>query len=162
MQSAPVSSRRAGLSLVASLGVISTTGLNLGPKTAEPATAASIAFSLSDEQLRAMILGRWQTQSHGTRIVNNRADGSASMDLTFDFIASLLYGDKMQLEMRWGVENGLLRYTIESGSPRQAVDRMTATYGAQATYRFKSIGTKRMHLVRVIDPDESYIWTRIE
>jgi len=164
MNSAPVSPRRAGLSLIASLGVISTTGLNLGPKSprqAEPA-AASVSSTYSDEQLSAMILGRWRTQSHGTRIVHNHADGTASMDLTFDFVASLLYGNTMKLQMRWDVENGRLRYTIESGTPKAAVDRMTSTYGIQATYYFKSIGEKRMHLVRVSDPDESYIWTRVD
>ncbi len=165
MRPAPVSSRRAGLSLVASLGVISTTGLSLGPESPEPAesaTALSASVTLPDEQLRAMILGRWRTESHGVRIVDNQADGTASMDLAFDFVASLLYGDKMKLQMRWGVEKGLLRYTIQSGSPKPAVDRMTSTYGSQATYYFKSIGAKRMHLVRVSDPDESYIWTRVE
>src|SRR5688500_15861143 len=109
MNSAPVSSRRAGLSLIASLGVISTTGLSLGPKStgpADPVTVPSVSSALSDEQLRAMILGRWRTQSHGTRIVHNHADGTASMDLKFDFVASLLYGDKMKLQMQWGVENG--------------------------------------------------------
>jgi hypothetical protein len=165
MDSEPVSTRRAGLSLVASLGVISTTGLNLGPKSPGPsvrATARSVSSSPSDEQLRTMILGRWRTESYGTRIVDNLADGTASMDLTFDFVASLWYGEKMKLDMRWSVVNGLLVYTIQSGEPQPAVKRMTSTYGSQATYYFKSIGEKRMHLVRVNDPDESYIWTRVE
>src|SRR5215218_9040407 len=118
MESATVSSRRAGLSLVASLGVISTAGLTLGPKSprpAEPAIAPSLSSMLPDEELRAMILGRWRTESHGTRVVDNHADGTASMDLTFDFFASLLYGEKMKLQMRWSVENGRLVYTIQSG-----------------------------------------------
>ena len=165
MRSGPVSSRRAGLSLVASLGVLSTTGFTLGPKppaSSEPVKAPSVSSTLSNEELRAMVLGRWRTESHGTRIVDNRADGTASMDVTFDFIASLVYGEKMKLELNWSVDEGRLRYTIQSGTPQSSFNRMTSNYGSQATYHFKSIGTKRMHLVRVNDPDESYIWTRVE
>lgn len=165
MNSAPVTSRRAGLSLVASLGVISTTGLSLGTKATEPvpqATTPGVASTLSDEELSAMILGRWQTESHGTRIIHNHADSTASMDVTFDFVASLLYGSKMKLQLSWSIEKGRLRYTIESGTPKASVDSMTSTYGTQATYDFKSISAKQMHLVRVSDPDESYIWTRVE
>jgi hypothetical protein len=165
MQARPVTSRRAGLSLVASLGVISTTGLSLGPElaeTSESMTAAAPSLNVADEELREMILGRWRTESHGARIVHNRPDGRASMDLTFDFVASLWYGDKMKLELSWAVEKGLLRYTIESGIPQPTVDRMTSTYGKEAIYHFKSIGEKRMHLVRVSDPNESYIWIRVD
>src|SRR5690349_9940224 len=125
MDSAAVSTRRARFSLVASLGVISTAGLNLGPRltprsapltTSDPSPGPSqpANVSPSDRQLREMIVGRWRTESHGTRVVTNRPDGTASMDVTFDFIASLVYGEKMKLELRWGVEKGVLTYTIQS------------------------------------------------
>ena len=124
--------------------------------------AASISIKVPDDQLRAMVLGRWRSEFHGTRIVDNRADGTASMDLAFDFVASLWFGDKMKLDLTWAVENGRLSYKIESGTPKPNVDRMTSTYGKEAIYYFQSIGEKRMHLVNVSDPDESYIWIRVD
>lgn len=166
MQSPP---RRAGFCLLASLGVLSTVGLSLGSNEqgrvkasggSKQATGASAG--LTDAELRAMILGRWRTETNGTRVVDNRADGTASMDVTFDFVASFLYGDKMQLELTWQVQQGLLVYTIQSGSPKSTVSRIVSTYGSQATYRFQSIGERRMHLVRLIDPSESYVWTRVD
>ena len=108
-----------------------------------------------------MILGRWRTVSNGTRVIENRTDGTASMDVTFDFVASLLYGDRMHIELRWSVANGLLVYTMQSGAPKSPFDRIVATYGSQATYRFHSIAPERMHLVRLNDSSESYVWTRI-
>jgi hypothetical protein len=84
------------------------------------------------------------------------------MDVTFDFIASLVYGEKMKLELRWGVEKGVLTYTIQSGEPRAAAERMTSTYGSQAAYDFRSISDQQMHLVRTTDKDEGNVWTRVE
>ncbi len=108
-----------------------------------------------------MILGRWRTNSDGGRVVVNRPDGTASMDVTFDFVASLIYGQGMKLELTWTVNNGILGYTIQSGTPESTVKSITATYGAYASYHFQSISPDRMHLVRVIDPNESYVWTRV-
>jgi hypothetical protein len=164
MQPARESSRRATFSLMASLGVLSTTGLSLGTHQNVPGVpvAAREASRHSDEQLRALILGRWRTESNGTRVVDNRADGTASMDVRFDFVASLLYGDHMTLDLHWTVHNGVLVYTIQSGSPQATVDRIISAYGDQASYHFRSIGEKRMHLERVIDADEDYVWTRVD
>jgi hypothetical protein len=169
MHPAPVSSRRKGLSLVASLGVISTTGMNLGPTAMAPRATRVLSpestgatGALPDDQLRDMVLGRWRMEAHGTRVVDNRPDGTASMDVTFDFVASLLYGPKLALELRWSIENGALTYTIHSGAPQPSFDRMTATYGRQATYEIKSIDKTRMHLVRVDVPDQSHLWTRVD
>jgi len=157
--------RRAGFSLLASLGVVSAVGLSLGtnPPDSRPATPPVVQPPLhSDAKLRSMILGRWKTQSNGTRVVDNRDDGTASMDVTFDFVASLLYGDKMKLELKWFVKDGELVYTIQSGTPVESANSIISTYGSQATYRFGSINPDRMHLIRVIDPTETYTWTRVQ
>ncbi|QDT54921.1 hypothetical protein Pan44_29610 [Caulifigura coniformis] len=156
--------RRAGFSLLASLGVVSVVGLSLGtnPPDRAPAAVATAEKSLpTDADIRAMIPGRWKTESNGTRVVDNRADGTASMDVTFDFVASLLYGAKMKLELKWIVEDGKLVYTIQSGTPADSANSIIKTYGSQATYRIGSIEPDRMHLIRVIDPTETYTWTRV-
>ena len=157
--------RRDGFSLLASLAVVSITALSLGTvpaKRPEATAAATRPAGPTDAELHAMVVGRWQTVSNGTRVVENRPDGTASMDVTFDFVASLLYGEKIKLELRWGIKDGVLVHTIQTGEPKSTVDRIVATYGSQASYHFKSIGEKKMHLVRVIDPDEQYVWTRVD
>lgn len=167
--------RRAGFCLLASLGALSTATLSLGPdeaaeihrRTLFPESMSSGAppgapAGPTDDELRAMIVGRWQTISNGTRLIENRTDGTASMDLTFAFVASLLYGDKMHIELRWTVEEGLLVYTMQSGTPKSNFDRIVSDFGSLATYRFLSISPERMHLVRQSDPSEDYVWTRVE
>ncbi|HVJ88006.1 MAG TPA: hypothetical protein VM452_20245 [Caulifigura sp.] len=174
MQPASPSPRSAGFSLLASLGVISTTGLSLGPNGQKPVRLQSAAQSPSDssatrspdgptdDELKALVLGRWRTESNGVRVVENRADGTASMDVTFDFVASLLYGDRLKIELTWTIREGLLLYTMESGVPKGPFDRIVANYGDFASYQFKTISPQRMHLVRAIDPTESYVWTRVD
>src|SRR4051812_3705590 len=108
--------RRAGFCLLASLGALSTASLSLSlDEAAEIERRATSRDSMSsgappagltDDELRAMIIGRWRTVSNGTRVVDNRADGTASMDLKFDFVASLLYGDRMHIELMWTLEDG--------------------------------------------------------
>lgn len=173
MQPASPSPRSAGLSLLASLGVISTAGLSLGPEARirpslqasaqSPAVAAvAVPGGLSDDELKSIVLGRWRTESNGVRVIENRADGTASMDVTFDFVASLLYGDRLKIELTWTIHEGLLRYTMESGVPKEPFDRIVANYGSFASYQFRTISPQRMHLVRAIDPTESYVWTRVD
>ncbi|HVJ67557.1 MAG TPA: hypothetical protein VM510_06205 [Caulifigura sp.] len=174
MQLTQLPPRRAGFCLLASLGALSTAGISLSPDEAaevELSGAANLSTGSArtsaappgptDDELRTMILGRWQTVSNGTRVVENRPDGTASMDLTFDFVASLLYGDRMQIELTWFISDGLLVYTMQSGKPKSPFDRIVSNYGSQATYRFHSIAADRMHLVRQRDATESYVWTRI-
>ena len=173
MKPAPVPARRAGFSLAASLGVISTAGLNLGPQlpevpqstvlTSPPSTSGGgESAGPTDQQLKQMILGRWRIESHGVRIIENREDGTASMDLTFDFLSSLLYGQKMTLELTWTVDGEALAYTIQSGQPKSNVDRLVADYGREATYNIRSISDRAMHLVRIPDKGGSDVWTRVD
>jgi hypothetical protein len=133
-------------------------------RTSEPSsqTTSTQPAAPSDAELYALVLGRWRTESGGGRVVDNRPDGTAVMDVTFDFIASLIYGQGMKLELQWGIERGVLTYTIQSGTPEKTVKDITAAYGAKASYSFKSIAPNRMHLVRIDDASESYVWTRVE
>lgn len=122
--------------------------------------AAKVAAA--DRALRNLVIGRWKGYFHGNRVVENRPDGTASMDLAFDFVASLLYGPKMSLEMTWEVKDGALCYELVSGLPEDKYKKLVDKEGDEAAYYFEEAGPKVMRLVRTIDPDEKYTWTRIE
>ncbi len=170
MRRASTPPRRAGFSLLAALVAIAAAGASLGPVRPRslrlPAPAADVASEPSDAdrdaELRLMILGRWSTQaSGGTRVIGNRADGTASLEVTFDFFAGLLYGEKVQFDLQWSLERGELTYTMQGGRPAAAAARVMADHGRQATYAFRSIAPNRMHLTRIDEPAGDNIWTRI-
>jgi hypothetical protein len=117
---------------------------------------------ISDDELKAKLLGRWKLIDHGERIIENRADGTATMDLHFDFVASLLYGREVRLKLKWVVEDGILKYDILDGFPAEKKDRLIQDHGARASYVVDAASEREMKLTRTVDPDEKYLWTRID
>lgn len=127
-----------------------------------PAASSTSGEPDPDAELRAKILGRWTMTKHGERIIVNRPDGTASMSLTFDWVASLLYGSEMALELTWALRDERLSYTIVSGVPQENYKKLVKDYGDTATYDFEVIEDRRMHLRETSGDKDLYEWTRLD
>lgn len=134
----------------------------LVPSGQSPLPAVSTSLDMSDEELRMAILGRWKRIEHGTHIIENRSDGTASMDMQFDLLAGFLYGDRMRLEMTWTVTNGLLSYSVVSGHPKKSSDKLLGDYGKIWRYEFEAVNPDSLHLVLLRKVKEKIDWTRLE
>lgn len=44
------------------------------------------------------VLGTWVLDGAIRRVIENRADGTATIDVTFDFVTALRYGSELQLD----------------------------------------------------------------
>ena len=47
------------------------------------------------------VLGTWVLDGTIRRVIENRADGTATIDVTFDFVTALRYGSELQLDLEW-------------------------------------------------------------
>lgn len=116
---------------------------------------------LTDDELRQKLLGTWRLNDYGTRVVTNRPDGTASMDVTIGFPWSLAYGGALDLELTWTVEDGVLTHTIVSGTPEKDVDRLIRDFGAGRSSRILSITSEVLDLEELTKSRDRYRWEAV-
>jgi hypothetical protein len=129
---------------------------------ADQAAPIDPALAAEDLKLRKLLVGRWKAAYHGVLIVENRDDGTASMQMQFDFLASFFYGKTLDLKLTWYVENRILTYLIQSGSPEESWKPFRNDFGDKVTYNFREVGENKVQLTRVIAPDERVDWFRTD
>jgi len=131
------------------------------PSEAAVAPEAPSPDKLTDEELRQKLLGTWRLNDYGTRVVTNRPDGTASMDVTISFPFSLAYGGALDLELTWTVEEGVLTHTITSGTPEKDVDRLIRDFGAGRSSRILSITSEVLDLEELTKSRDRYRWEAV-
>jgi hypothetical protein len=126
-------------------------------QTPDPALA-----KLSDADRTRMLLGTWTSTFHGRQQIENRADGTAALQIDFDFLPSLLYGSRMDLELVWKIERGVLTNTIQSGQPKANVDRLISDFGDGCRYRMLELTADHLRLQEIDDPAAFHTWKRVK
>jgi hypothetical protein len=124
----------------------------------EPSSAVR---ALSDEELGARLLGKWRTNLYGEQTIHNEEDGAASLHARLDFLSSLIYGNEMQMDLRWSVRNGVLTHVIVSGTPATSVNRLIQDQGDRRSYRILNLTDSELKLQDVDDPSKLRVWTRV-
>ncbi len=107
------------------------------------------------------IVGAWEfADSDASREIVNRADGTATINVTFSFVASFLYGSTLQLDLEWSLEDGVLTHTIIGGSPEAGKKALVRDYGEKTKYKILKLTDQEMHLMEFGDQAEDYLWKR--
>lgn len=114
----------------------------------------------TDLQTRQQLMGVWTHLANGQQWIENRPDGTARMFLQLDFLASLLYGGDIHLNLKWEVKNGVLTHQIISGTPSENVQKLVRDFGWTRTYRILETGDGYMKLESVGSVPEREDWTR--
>ncbi len=124
----------------------------------ESAESTEQPVTITTEQ----ILGTWALNApEANRVIENRADGTASIDVTFGFLASFLYGSEVHMELEWTLEDNVLTHTIISGTPEENKQKIIDDFGEKGYFKILSINENEMHLVDFDDPPEEYLWKRV-
>jgi hypothetical protein len=142
-------------------GAIATVGRAV--TNSEMATTTGLAPSFEtfpDERLRQQIVGTWRLVDQGERIVTNRPDGTATMVVRLTFLGSLLYGDRLDFELTWAVQDGVLTHAIVSGKPKANVDRLIRDFGSSMSSRILSLDERVLYLEETDGSGDRYRWTR--
>jgi hypothetical protein len=115
----------------------------------------------ADELMEQAFLGTWQLEDHGTRTIEVKADGTASMHIELDFFASLVYGEEMTMELTWSVKDGVLTYSVVSGLPVESVERVVSDFGRERSYRVLELGDELIQLQDTQFPKNTYDWVSV-
>lgn len=82
----------------------------------------------------SQLVGRWRDSFFGTRTLTLNADGTATMILDLDFAGRLLYGKRLEFDMKWSLENGVVSIDVLEGRPAAASKSATSTWGSRYEY----------------------------
>jgi len=112
------------------------------PAEVVPSTAQSSEVGQSQSELApkvqnvaaAQLLGRWRDSFLGTRTLTLNADGSAKMELDLDFAGRLLYGKRLEFDMKWSLKDGVVAVDIVEGRPAAASKSAISIWGDRYEY----------------------------
>ena len=124
-----------------------------------PATSGENTRKLGRTEVEAALVGRWVSSYHGRMLIDKRADHTAELIIDFNFLAGLVYGSRVVMQLEWQYDGDQLVHTIKSGKPAASVDRIIRRYGRQCVYRIDSLTSDRIQMHEVADPGEVHVWT---
>jgi hypothetical protein len=130
-----------------------------GPAITSP--PGDLAASQIDARHREMAVGTWEDFYHGKRTMTLRADGTAGMVIELTGIKAVLFTPRLELEMVWAVEDGLMKRRNVGGNPPEKVDFVNRTYGDRVAERIVEISEDRM-LLRDQSGSPEYTWRRVQ
>lgn len=126
------------------------------PPAPEPPPLASTALT----EVEAAFVGRWETDFHGRMRIEKRPDHTAELVIDFDFLASLLYGSRLTLQLEWKVEGNILTHNIVGGEPADARERLIRDYGRSCSYEILERSEDFVRLRETTEPMQEYLWRR--
>jgi hypothetical protein len=100
----------------------------------------------------AQLLGSWQDSFFGTRTLTLNADGTARMQLDFDLAASLLYGQQLDLDMKWRLEGAVVKADIITGDPADAATLVMRDWG---THHIFLLDRVEPEIIQMRDPEHT-------
>ena len=127
----------------------------------EIADEPSDALLTEDEKDRRTLVGVWTTKSHGTQVCTLNNDGTGDVKAQLDWMAALLYGNKLDMNIEWRVEDGHLVQTLLDGKPADMVEKLKADYGAVKRYRIESLDEETGVLIDTGDGERT-VWKSLE
>jgi len=131
-----------------------------GTPAAVEAPAIESAAATRDTELKAQLIGYWNHVESGEHWIENRSDGTARVLLKLDFVASLLYGKQVAMDLTWEVKDGFLSHSIVGGSPKASVDSLIKDYGKTRRYAVLEMTPERMLLENQGEKKKKDLWTR--
>jgi hypothetical protein len=85
------------------------------------------------------LVGCWQDSFFGKRTLILKADGTARMVLDLDFAGQLLYGKRLDFDMRWSLDGAKVVIEIISGRPEKAAKSAMKTWGEIYEYNLECV-----------------------
>jgi len=114
-----------------------------------------------DEQLRQAAIGTWQDFHHGKRTMTLREDGTATMVVKLTGIKAKLFTPRLELDIRWSVEDGRMKRRTVGGTPADKVAFVNQRAGRQVAEPILELTEDRL---RLLDRDgkTQYDWHRVQ
>lgn len=94
----------------------------------------------------ATLIGQWKDSFFGTRTLTLNDDGSAQMVLDLDFAGRLLYGNRLEFEMKWTLEGAVIGIDVVSGKPESSARSAMKTWGERYVYLLDAVSDDRIEM----------------
>lgn len=94
----------------------------------------------------ARIVGSWRDSFFGTRTLTLNADGTAHMRLDFDFAGRLLYGSRLDFDMKWKLEDGVVTFDIIGGHPAKNANSAIEMWGKKYVYLLDHVEDNKVEM----------------
>ena len=134
-------------------------GSELDQHTIAGTISPANTLSLTENDL----LGTWILDDGMVkRVITMEPDGTASMQVEFDFFTSLRYGSKMELDLEWTLAGNVLQQTIVDGSPESGKKTLISDFGDTATYDILEFKDGKMRLEEYTESKENYVWKKVD
>jgi len=115
-----------------------------------------------DRQLRAAILGEWELADDGTYRLTIRPDSTGTLIYHPNFKYKVLLGwtDRLEIQIRWSLENGHVDMQSVTGKPKRAFKIAIEDRGKRKYYCVQRITPKRLVLRNVKNGDTD-VWRKV-
>ena len=112
-----------------------------------------------DARYRQLLVGTWEDDYQGKRVMEIREDGTATMDVYLEGWRAMLSADHLKFEMNWSVENGRLKKQTIGGEPKGKVNLILKTMGDRVDEPILELTNERLRLLDA-DGKTKYDWRR--
>lgn len=93
------------------------------PKSAPPASEPSA------EPKDLPLVGTWRREKHGERVLDVQTDGTARMTVRPAGTWAFLLGERVEVDVRWELQNETLMVSITDGRPESALKAVRRLWG---------------------------------
>jgi hypothetical protein len=118
------------------------------------------AASDPDAAFAKQMLGTWEDDYEGHRILTLRPDGTGTMIVELKGFAATIFATKLTFEEKWSIENGRVTMKATGGEPAVKVRLVLSIHGDSSTQRIVEVTDDRMILVE--EPSGTrFEWRRV-
>ncbi len=123
--------------------------------------AADCEETADELDLRTRLIGAWEDDYMGHRVLTLRPDGTGTMQLDLRGPAKLIIGKRLSFRLTWDTADDVLTLRMTGGEPANKVAMITRTYGDRATQSVEMIDGRTLR-VRDLDDGDEYEFRRLE
>lgn len=117
--------------------------------------------SLSDEELSRRLVGHWESERGGKRELVVHADGTAHMDVTITTYHKMLFGERVEFDGRWSIQDGELHFETTGGKPQWSVKAVTSVYGKSRVHPILKLTEDELVLKDDKDGEPNHEYRRV-
>ncbi|NQV23732.1 MAG: hypothetical protein HQ518_05125 [Rhodopirellula sp.] len=113
-----------------------------------------------DAALKQQMLGTWEDDYKGHRILTLLEDGTGTMVVELDGFAATLFAKKLTFQEEWAVADGKVTMKATGGEPSGKVRLVLNLHGNSSTQRIAEVDSDRMVLIE--EPSGTrFEWRRV-
>jgi len=157
---------RASLAAVLAVGVVGGALYINGPQAPSPQEHVSSPVEVEapadpNERFRRMVVGVWEDDYQGKRMMTLKEDGTGTMVVELSGWRAALSAPRLRFEMLWSVEDGRLKKQTVGGEPETQVRMILSTMGDQVDEPILELTEDRLILLDQ-DGETKYEWRRAQ